>query len=122
MKKQGPKKLLSPKLTNIAKRSKRVNSLYNFLGEKEMKMKRERRRNKDVEWRKELTRYAISVGKKLKITDRLMIIQAVDQSVDLAKSILQVYRITQDMGEMNENIKLLLQHYVNSKFLPLINF
>jgi len=79
-------------------------------------MKRERRRNKDVEWRKEFLGFALSVGKKLKITDRLMIIQAIDQDIDLAKSILHIYRITEDRGDLNENIKLFLQNYLKSKF------
>ena len=77
-------------------------------------MKRERRRNKDVEWRKELMSYSSSIAKKMKI-DKLMLIQAIDTNVDFSKSILMVYRKTEDRGDMNENIKLLLGSYLKSK-------
>ena len=80
-----------------------------------MKWKRNIKRNRRIEWQKEFQSLAMDVGKKIMIKEKLIIINAMSVYEDLAKSIYDVFSATEDVGDMEENIKLFLSQYMKGK-------
>ena len=76
---------------------------------------RKRGKNKTIEWQKKFTNLALKVGKKIMINEKLIIIQAISAYEDLAKSIFDVFSATEDVGDMEENVKLFLTQYMKGE-------
>ena len=87
-------------------------------------MKRKRALNKNNskqdEWKLDFEILAQKKIKKMKIKDKTLVQTLIADNHDLAQAMIEVFNKTHDMGDLNENIKILVQaSYKKSKTLIL---